>query len=85
MTRTAEDIRLYQFEYYKRNNFKVYCEVCDKYVNSPRMIHHQWTDRHLRLSKGIIKQRKTRSDRGIPKKPKPPRKEFIPEPIIIYA
>ncbi len=85
MTRTAEDIRQYQLIYYRKNNFKVYCEVCDKHINHSRFIHHRYTDKHLRLSKGIIKQRKTRSDKGIPKKPIPPRKEFNPEPIIIYA
>ena len=85
-TRSMDDIRQYQLMYYRKNNFKVYCDVCDKHINYSRFIHHKYTNKHLRLSKGEpIKVRKTRSDKGIPKKPIPPKKEFIPKPIIIYA
>jgi len=85
-TRTMEDIIQYQLTYYRKKNFKVYCEVCDKHINHSRFIHHRYTNKHLRLLKDVNtepKPRKVRSDKGIPKKPKPPKKEFNPDTIIM--
>jgi len=84
--RTIEDIRKYQHEYYKRTTYKVYCKYCDKYINSRNFIHHRYTNKHLRLMKGgeEYKPRKVRSDKGIPKKPKPPKKKFEPKNIISF-
>lgn len=87
-TRTLDDIREYQLMYYRKNNFKVYCEVCDKHINHSRFIHHRFTNKHLRLLKeenAEPKPRKVRSDKGIPKKPKPPKTEFTPKPIILIC
>lgn len=72
ITRTIEDIQEYQKQYYLKNNFKVHCVVCDKYINNTRFINHRYTNKHLRLVKdwGNMKKRKVRCDKGIPKIPK---------------
>ena len=84
--RTIEDIRRYQHKYYKRNTYKVFCNYCNKYINSRNFIHHKYTNKHLRLMKGgeEYKPRKVRSDKGIPKKPRPPRKKFEPKQTISF-
>jgi hypothetical protein len=83
--RTIEDIRKYQQDYYKKNTYKVYCNYCDKYINNRNFLLHRFTNKHLRLMKNTEikpKVRKVRCDKGIPKKPKPPVKEFKPNETI---